>query len=371
MAESIETVVIGAGVVGLAIARRLALAGQEVLILESEPTIGSSVSSRNSEVIHAGLYYQKDSLRARLCLAGKRQLYDYCAAHGVPHRRLGKLVVATSDDQVPALQALRQRAIGNGVDDTVLLSPAEVARLEPAVRCVAALSSPSTGIIDSHALMLSLLGEAEAEGAVLARRSPVTGGRVSEAGIRLAIGGAAPLALDCRRVVNAASLGAQAIARSLAGLDPATVPPLHLAKGTYFTLTGKSPFGHLIYPMPGPTALGVHVTLDLAGRARFGPDIEWVDALDYDADPARAESFYGEIRRYWPELPDGALQPGYCGIRPKLQGDGEPVVDFVIQTAATHGIPGLVNLYGIDSPGLTSCLALADLVVAGLAGARN
>ncbi|MFO1058861.1 MAG: NAD(P)/FAD-dependent oxidoreductase [Dongiaceae bacterium] len=361
MTESVETVVVGAGVVGLAVARALALAGQEVLILEAEPAFGSGISSRNSEVIHAGMYYEPGSLKARLCVAGKARLYAYCAARGVPHSRLGKLIVATAPEQLPGLAAIAARARTNGVEIEPI-GPAEAAALEPAVRCAGALLSPSTGIVDSHGLMTALLGDAEAAGAMLALRSPVTGGRVGPAGIEIAVGGGEPMRLACRRLVNAAGLGAVALAGRLAGLDPALLPAFHMAKGCYFMLAGRSPFRRLIYPMPGQAHLGVHVTLDLAGRARFGPDIEWVTAEGYDVDPARADGFYAEIRRYYPDLPDGALQPGYAGIRPKLQAPGGPAVDFVLQGPAAHGIPGLVNLLGIESPGLTSCLAIADAV---------
>jgi L-2-hydroxyglutarate oxidase LhgO len=360
--DSVDCVVIGAGVVGLAVARALALAGREVIVLERNDVIGGETSSRNSEVIHAGIYYATGSLKARLCVAGRERLYEYCNAHGVGHRRTGKLIVASSSSQVPDLQALQRKATANGVGDLRWLEPPEARRLEPAVRCVAALLSPSTGIVDSHGLMLSLQGEAEDAGAALAFLSPVIGGWIESDGFILDIGGPAPARLRCRRLVNTAGLGAHDVARRLAGFDWAHVPPLFLAKGNYFTLAGRSPFNRLIYPMPDAAGLGVHVTLDLAGRARFGPDVQWIDSLDYDLDERRAAAFYSAIRRYYPDLRDGALQPGYTGIRPKLQAPGGPPEDFVVQGPETHGVPGLVNLFGIESPGLTASLALADEV---------
>ncbi len=363
MTETVECAVVGAGVVGLACARALALAGREVVVLEASGGIGNEISSRSSEVIHAGIYYPAGSLKARLCVAGRERLYAYCTSRGIPHSRLGKLIVATSDAQLPALETLRQAAIANAVTDLELLKAPSVRQLEPALRCVAALLSPSTGILDSHAFMLSLLGEAEAHGAAIAFHSPLRGGALLDAGFRLQVGGSMPMHLGCRILLNSAGLSAQAVARSLAGFDPALVPPLFLAKGNYFTLAGPSPFRRLIYPMPEPAGLGVHVTLDLAGQARFGPDVEWIETLDYDVDPARGHFFHAAVRTYWPDLPEGALQPGYCGIRPKLQGPGAPAADFMVQGPETHGIAGLVNLYGIESPGLTASLALADLVV--------
>lgn len=362
MVETVESVVIGAGVVGLAIARRLARAGHEVLVLEAAEAIGTGISSRNSEVIHAGIYYPKDSLKARLCVAGKRALYRYCASRGVGHKRLGKLIVATSDEELTLLPKLRAAAAANGVDDLVPMDAAAVRALEPAVRAAGALFSPSTGVVDSHALMLSLEGEAEDRGATIAFHAPVTGGAVGDNGIRLEIGGAEATTLACRELVNSAGLDAPALAACLKGLPLASVPESHLAKGSYYGLAGRSPFRHLVYPVPVPGGLGTHVTLDLAGRARFGPDVEWVGTRDYRVDPARAESFYAAIRRYWPALPDGALQPDYAGIRPKIVGPGAPAADFTIQGPRDHGIAGLVNLYGIESPGLTASLAIADHV---------
>ncbi len=368
MTETVECAVVGAGVVGLAIARALALQGREVVVLEAEDAIGTHTSSRNSEVIHAGIYYPAGSLKARLCVAGKRALYAYCADRGVPYDNCGKLIVACAEDELAGLDRLRRQAAANGVGDLEFLPPRVVQQLEPELRCVGALRSPSTGIIDSHALMLAYQGEAEANGAMIAFQSPVEGGRVTEQGAEIKVGGAAAMALRCRYLVNSAGLGAPALAASLQDFPPAHVPPGYLCKGNYFTLTGvKSPFRRLIYPAPEQAGLGVHVTLDLAGQARFGPDVEWVDRLDYDVDPGRAQSFYAAIRRYWPGLPDGALAPGYAGVRPKLQKKGEPAKDFMIEGPAEHGVPGVVNLFGIESPGLTASLAIAELVAEKLA----
>jgi L-2-hydroxyglutarate oxidase LhgO len=363
MTEGVEAVVIGAGVVGLAIARALAQAGRETLILESADTIGSEISSRNSEVIHAGIYYPTGSLKARLCVAGRNRLYDYCRDHGIEHARLGKLIVASREEQLAGLKALQAKAVANGVADLVWLDARAVRVLEPELEPVAALLSPSTGIIDSHGLMLSFLGEAEAAGCMLALKSPVLGGRLEANNFSLEVGGEAPMTLHCRYLVNAAGLEAQAVARALQGFDPTQVPPRHLAKGNYFVLGPRAPFRHLIYPMPEAAGLGVHLTLDLAGRARFGPDVEWIEEIDYRVEPARGACFYEAIRRYWPGLPDGALSPGYAGIRPKLQGPGGAVEDFFMQGPAQHGVPRLMNLFGIESPGLTASLAIAELVV--------
>ena len=373
MVEHVEALVIGAGVVGLAVARRLAMAGREVVLLEAAEGIGEGTSSRNSEVIHAGIYYEPGSLKAQLCVAGKHALYRFCAEHGVAHRRLGKLIVACGQDEVPKLAALLRTAQANGVNDLTWLDPAEVRRLEPEVRCVAALQSPSTGIIDSHAFMLALQGEAEDHGAMIAFRTPIERGEVRGDRVVVEAGGDTPMHLSCTMLVNAAGLSAQDVAASLTGLPPATIPQQYIAKGNYFVLSGRCPFHRLVYPMPPSGGLGVHVTLDLAGQAKFGPDVQWIDTIDYSVDPARAESFYAAIRTYWPGLPDGALQPGYAGIRPKLSGPGEPAADFMIQGPDDHGVAGLVNLYGIESPGLTAALAIADRVAAvlGLEVARG
>ncbi|MEN8196413.1 MAG: NAD(P)/FAD-dependent oxidoreductase [Pseudomonadota bacterium] len=362
--DKADCVVIGAGVVGLAIARRLALAGREVIVLESEGEIGAHTSSRNSEVIHAGIYYPRNSLKARFCVAGRDMLYRYCAERGVEHRRCGKLIVATSEAEEPELARIAAAAAGNGIDDLIRLGATQVAAMEPALRGYAALLSPSTGIIDSHGLMLAYRGEAEDHGAMIAFNAPIEAGRAGDGGILLRIGGAMPMELDCRTIINSAGLGAPEIAARLEGFPSNLVPRQWLAKGNYFTLTPRPPFSRLIYPVPEPGGLGVHLTLDLAGRARFGPDVEWIESMDYAVDPARGERFYAAIRKYWPDLPDGALEPGYAGIRPKLGPKGSPSQDFVIQGPAEHGVAGLVNLFGIESPGLTASLAIADHVAA-------
>jgi len=367
--EQVDCIVIGAGAVGLAVARELALAGREVVILEAENAFGTVTSARNSEVIHAGLYYPTGSLRARLCVQGKQMLYDFCAERGVGHQRCGKLIVATDAAELAGLDALLAQANANGVNDLQRLSADEARALEPALACVGALLSPSTGIIDSHGLMLALLGEAEQHGAMLALCSPVVGGRLLDDGIELNVGGAEPSTLKARTVINCAGLGAPALAASWTGMPPDQVPTPYLAKGCYFTLPGRAPFSRLVYPAPGHSGhLGVHLTLDLGGQARFGPSFEWVDHIEYQVNPALAEGFYSQVRRYWPGLPDGVLQPGYAGMRPKITGPGQPVADFRVDGPAVHGVPGLVNLFGIESPGLTSCMALARHAVAQLAG---
>ena len=361
--EDVDAVVIGAGVVGLACARALAKAGREVLILERENAFGTATSARNSEVIHAGIYYPTGSLRARLCVQGRQRLYAFCESHQVQHHRCGKLVVACSDGELPRLQAVQAQAQANGVTDLQWLSQAQAQALEPALACRAALLSPSTGIIDSHGLMLALLGEAEAHGAVLAVCSPVRGGRVTAQGVVLDVGGDTATTLRARTVINAAGLQACQVAAALQGLDSTHVPTPHYAQGAYFTLSGKAPFSHLVYPVPGESShLGVHLTLDLGGQARFGPSFRWVDGVDYAVRAEDGAGFAEAVRRYWPALPEGALQPGYAGVRPKISGPGEPAVDFRIDGPAQHGVPGLVNLFGIESPGLTAALAIAEEV---------
>jgi L-2-hydroxyglutarate oxidase LhgO len=360
--DRVDAVVIGAGLVGLAVARALALAGREVVILEAEDAIGTHTSSRNSEVIHAGIYYPKGSLKARACVEGRQRLYAYCAERGVPHRRCGKLIVATDRAQLDELEGIGQKAHANGVTDVAPVSPAEVRAMEPELHCVAALHSPSTGIVDSHALMLAYLGDAENAGAMLALKSPLAKAVVRPRGIELHAAGAEPIL--AAQVVNSAGLRAPSLARRIEGYPDEFAPPEFYAKGNYYTLARRPPFSRLVYPVPEPGGLGVHVTLDLGGRARFGPDVEWVDKIDYTVDPGRAERFYAAIRRYWPGLPDGALEPGYAGIRPKIAGKGAPVPDFVVQGPRAHGVPGLVHLFGIESPGLTASLALADHVAA-------
>ena len=407
MPEHVQTIVIGAGVVGLAIARALAISGREVLLLESEGAFGTITSARNSEVIHAGIYYPKDSLKARLCVAGRQMLYDYCAAHGIPHRRSGKLIVACSPDEVDAFATIARRAWDNGVDDLREIDAAEASAMEPALACHGALHSPSTGIVDSHALMLTLLGEAENGGAMLVMNTSVTalaatglaaakaavgapvgaaagdrhaarpapsplvgegwgggeerrGGDADRGRFLVQTGGAEPMELLADELVNSAGLGAPGLARAMRGLPEQAVPQQWIAKGNYFSLSGRAPFSRLIYPAPVAGGLGIHLTLDLAGRGRFGPDVQWIEEEDYSVDPARAELFYAAIRRYWPGLPDGALAADYAGIRPKLAPTGNP--DFRIDGAAVHGLAGHVGLYGIESPGLTSSLAIADMV---------
>ena len=365
--DEVETVVIGAGVVGLAIARRLAEAGQEVVVLEKAGFIGSETSSRNSEVIHAGIYYPTGSLKARLCVTGRDLLYRYCADHDVGHHRLGKLIVASDAAQEPELASIAALAQANGVNDLQPLSAPDIARLEPQVRGMAGLFSPSTGIVDSHGFMLALRGDIEAAGGMIAFHATVANGRLTDQGIELTVDGETPMRLRARRVINAAGHGAWDIARHLAGYPAGLVPPQAWARGCYFTLQGRTPFSHLVYPVPEPGGLGIHLTLDLAGRARFGPDVEWIDGLDYHLDPARAKHFYPAIRRYWPDLPDDALSPSYTGIRPKLGRPSGGFADFRIDGPETHGIPGLVQLFGIESPGLTASLAIADLVAEKLA----
>lgn len=361
--EEVDCVVVGAGVVGLAVARALALAGREVIVLEAAEGIGTGTSSRNSEVIHAGIYYPANSLMARFCVAGRRALYAYCAEKGVPHVNCGKLIVATNAQEDAMLAGIKQRAEANGVEGMRVLTAAEAIAMEPNLRCTSALSSPATGIVDSHNFMLALQGDAENAGAVMVFHSPVTGGRVLGGQNEIDVGGADPVTLRCRLLVNSAGLTAPELARGLRGMPSERVPTPYYAKGNYFTLSGRSPFSRLIYPVPVPGGLGVHLTVDLGGRARFGPDVEWVDAIEYTVDPRRAESFYAAVRKYWPELKDGALQPGYAGIRPKIVPKGAPAQDFVVQGPQTHGVPGLINLFGIESPGLTASLAIADHVL--------
>lgn len=360
--DKVECVVIGAGVIGLAVARRLAQAGREVIVLEEAEGIGTVTSSRNSEVIHAGIYYPAGSLMARMCVGGRQVLYRYCRDHGIPHRNCGKLIVATSPQETEKLQSIRAHAEANGVLDLRFLSGAEARALEPALNCEAALLSPSTGIIDSHAYMLALRGDAEDAGAAYAFRTRFLGGRAGANAIELDAGGEAPTRLECRLLINAAGLGATGVARSIDGMPIDLIPPAYLAKGNYFSCSARAPFSRLIYPVPEPGGLGVHLTLDMAGQARFGPDVEWVDAIDYAVDPARAERFYPAIRRYWPTLPNSSLMPGYSGIRPKIVPPAVAVQDFMIQGPRDHGVEGLINLFGIESPGLTASLAVADYV---------
>ena len=355
MAETADVVIVGAGVVGLATARALARQGREVLVLEREDRLGTGISSRHSEVIHAGLYYPTGSLKARLCVRGRQLLYPWLAAHAVPHRQTGKLIVATDDDQHPALKALIHRGQHNGVTDLSWLEPEQVAEREPALRVTGAIYSPSTGILDSHRVMTTLWAEAEAHGAMLAPRSPVIRGRCEPLEVETP-----DLVIQCRTLILCAGLGTIPLARRLRGL---VVPPRqYLARGNYFALRCRSPFRHLVYPAPVSGGLGIHLTLDLAGRARFGPDVEWIDAVDFAVPPQRVSLFEQAVRRYWPGLPDDSLVPDYSGIRPKLTAPPGGFADFQIVGPATHGVTGLVALYGIESPGFTSALAIAEHV---------
>jgi L-2-hydroxyglutarate oxidase LhgO len=358
--DNADVIVIGAGVVGLAVARALALEGREVLVLEAADHFGTGASSRNSEVIHAGIYYAAGSLKARLCVAGRDLLYAFCRERGVEHRRCGKLIVATSEAQLPELATLRAIALANGVGLDALTG-GEARILEPQLACTAALLSPLTGIIDSHGLMLALLGEAQSARAILACRCRVTAVSVQDGGFAVAVNGGAA-SLRARALVNCAGLDAPGVARLMRGFPAGCVPRAHFAKGSYFTLNGPAPFTRLVYPLPEPGGAGVHLTLDLAGRARFGPDVEWVESREFRVDPQRAAGFYGAVRRYWPALPDGALAPGYAGIRAKLSGPGQPAADFRIEGERQHGVPGCVQLFGIESPGLTAALAIASQV---------
>jgi L-2-hydroxyglutarate oxidase LhgO len=369
MTERVDALVVGAGVVGLAVARALALEGREVIVVDAAEGIGTGTSSRNSEVIHAGLYYATGSLKARLCVEGRDALYAYCAERGIGHRRCGKLVVAVEDSEVAALQALHGQAHANGVGDVVLIDAAAARAMEPAVQCVAALHSPSTGIVDSHAFMLALQGDAEDRGAIFAFHSPFERATVSADGFDVMIGGAEPMALHSHTLVNAAGLHASDVADRIDGLDATHVPRTRWCKGHYFALAGRAPFSRLVYPMHNRAGLGVHFTLDLGGQGKFGPDVDWSadgQPADYTVEASRATGFARDIRRYWPALRDEQLAPAYTGLRPKIVGPGEPAGDFRIDGPQQHGVPGLVNLFGIESPGLTASLALACVVAARL-----
>lgn len=367
MSTDIDCIIVGAGVVGLAIARALAQSGREVMVVEAAEGIGTGTSARNSEVIHAGIYYPAGSLKAKLCVQGRRMLYAYCAEKGVSHQRIGKLIVATSEEEVAKLDDILSKARVNGVDDMELLSASQAQALEPALFCTAALLSPSTGIIDSHGLMLAYQGDAENAGAQCVFHTPLLSGEVrSEGGFNLQFGGSDAMQLSCNVLINASGLHAPTLARKIRGIPEASIPTEYLCKGSYFTLQGRAPFTRLIYPTPHHAGLGVHLTLDLGGQAKFGPDTEWIDKVDYDIDASRCNGFYEAVRTYWPGMPDASLAPGYTGIRPKVSGPHEPAADFMIIGPATHGISGLVNLFGIESPGLTSSLAIAQETLARL-----
>ena len=361
--EKVDCVVVGAGVIGLAVARALALAGREVIVLEKHDCIGNEMSSRNSEVIHAGIYYPRSSLKARFCVDGRNRLYEYCETHNLPFRRCGKFIIATDQQQQPQLQRLLENARANGVDDLVPLDRAEMQSRAPRIRCMSALWSPSTGILDSHAYLLALQGDLEDAGGVIVFDSTVNGGSVSNGLLELVVqSGADDFRLAANTVVNCAGLGGDRLARAIDGINTETLPTYSYAKGNYFSHAGESPFTSLVYPVPNEYGLGVHVTLDMSGGIRFGPDVEWVDEIGYEVDPARGDSFYQAIRSYWPELEDGSLYPAYSGIRPKINGKGLPAVDFQVQDQGQHGVAGLINLFGIESPGLPASLALADYV---------
>lgn len=362
MVETAECAVIGAGVVGLAVARALALAGHEVLVLESSGAIGTGISARSSEVIHAGMYYPTDSWKAKLCIQGNRLLRHYLQERHLPHRMLGKLIVACDQNEEAQLQKIFDQGRLNDTDGLCQITTKAALEMEPALHCRAALFSPATGILDSHAYMLALQADLESRGGLVAFQSPVLSVEADGNRLQLTIGGPDPSRLCCRRMVNAAGLGAVALAKAIVGLPAESVPSLHLCKGNYFLLSGRRPFQRLVYPIPESAGIGIHFTLDLAGQGRFGPDVEWSDRLSYDVDPQRGEAFYARIRRYWPGLPDGALRPGYAGIRPKITAPGQAAADFRIEGPDRHGIPGLINLFGIESPGLTASLALANHV---------
>jgi L-2-hydroxyglutarate oxidase LhgO len=388
-AEQIDCAVIGGGVVGLAVARALALSGREVILFEAESALGTGTSSRNSEVIHAGIYYPSGSLKARLCVPGRDALYRYCETRGVAHRRLGKLIAATTAEEVGTLARYAAQARANGVTDLRTLTADEARALEPQLRCVAGLLSPSSGIIDSHALMLAYQAELEAHGGTVLTRSRITGGSLAGQAVVLHVADAADaadvanaadaagasgasagtrLSVRARTVVNCAGLGAQQLSRQIDGVPPQSIPPRYLARGQYFSLAGRAPFHRLVYPIAEAGGLGIHVTLDLSGRVRFGPDVQWIGEVDYSFDESRRDAFIRAIRRYYPTLDPALLQPAYTGIRPKISGPGQPDADFCIRGPKDHDGCAYVALYGIESPGLTASLALADYVLALLQG---
>ncbi len=361
MSADFDSIVVGAGVIGLAIARELSLAGQSVLVVEKAPSAGTDTSSRNSEVIHAGIYYPTDSLKARLCVEGRELLYGYCASRGVETKRIGKLIVTTSAEEEGKLQNIRALAKANGVDDLQWLSQADVSKLEPEVACTSALFSPSTGIFDAAGFMLALQGDAEANNATFAFNATLTSayqdGNSFVVSVQSTDGEVTKL--SCTHLINCAGHGAHEIAKKIAHYPVEKLPPRFLAKGSYCSVSGKSPFQHLIYPVPVAGALGIHATLDVGGAVRFGPDIQWIETLNYDMPAGLPEKFASAVAAYWPSVKDRALTPGYCGIRPKIHGPSRSFADFKIQREDEHGIPGLTNLFGIESPGLTAALAIA------------
>lgn len=361
--DKLDCIIIGAGVIGLAAARSLAMSGREVFILERLESIGNEASSRNSEVIHAGIYYSPGSLKAKLCVRGKELLYNYCGERGIGHNRIGKLIAASDESELPELKRLMAQARENGVHDLVWMNRNDVREVEPELNCLAALLSPSTGIMDSHSLMEEFLGDARDGGAELVLNTRVEGGRIADGGIVLEVGGQEPMTVQSRTVINCGGTHAPNVAHSIEGIPAGSIPPSYMCKGNYFALSGSVPFKHLIYPIPGDHSLGIHLTFDLAGKARFGPDTQWVDSADYAVDSQRTDIFRKSIKKYWTGLPDGGLEPDYSGIRAKITGPDEKAADFMIQGPETHGVPGLVNLYGIDSPGLTASMAIAEEVV--------
>ena len=362
--ETVDCVVVGAGVVGLAVARALAMSGREVIVLEAREGIGTETSSRNSEVVHAGIHYPRGSNMARLCVEGRRMLYRYCDEHGVPYSTCGKLIVATREAESLTLTSIKTRAEANGVEGMRLLSAAEAMAVEPQLNCTGALLSPTTGIVDSHRFMVALQRDAEDAGMIIAYRSPMERGRVVQGGVEIEVGGEEPMTLRAGLLVTSAGLHAPDLACKIDGAVYNSLPTAYYAKGNYFRLSGKSPFSRLIYPVPVPGGLGVHITVDLSGQARIGPDVEWIDEIDYAVDPSRSEKFYAAVRRYWPGLKDGALQPDYSGIRPKIVPPGAPAQDFTFHGPKTHHVPGLIHLFGIESPGLTASLAIGEHVLA-------
>lgn len=360
----VDCVVIGGGVVGIAVARQLAMQGREVWLLEATGELGNETSSRNSEVIHAGIYYPKNSLKAKLCVEGRRKLYQYCQDRMVPYKRCGKLIVATNESQVRELDKILAKGKANGVEGLEMLEGKTLISIEPSLTALAAIQSPHTGIIDSHQLMMHLQNDAEQAGAQFVFNSPVVSGEVSGKGIDLIVGHQTAFKLTAKTVINSAGLDAVGLLTNMKHFPPQSIPKFYMAKGSYFSLASKAPFDHLIYPVPESGGLGVHLTLDLAGQARFGPDVEWVTEKNYGVDDRRKAVFEAAIQQYWPDLPVGQLQPAYAGIRPKLSGPGESAADFMIQSASDHGVSGLINLFGIESPGLTSCLSIAEHVSA-------